>query len=197
MRSYSRHSILFLSQANQIVLKGIREAGVDTKGQSKPRKSEKNLGKRNRKAKKGDKGLQRKMKRKMRKNTKLLGNRKGKKKQNKSVRKGNRNSKKRSGINKTKGKKEMKQGTGEGKRRAMRNREKKKGRKITRQNGSIEDKKVRDYRFSLNQRRKAIRIKKIINFLAKKVNNSNSFFDEGTIFFKDCEAGKSVFDSLR
>jgi len=63
-------------------------------------------------------------------------------------------------------------------------------------NECLEDKKVRDYRFSLNQRRKAIRIQKIIKTLQKKVNNSKSFFIEGTMFFKDCAAGKTVFDSL-
>ena len=101
------------------------------------------------------------------------------------------------GKNKTKGRK-RKQGKGEKKRIALSNREreKKKKKKISR-DGSLEDANVKDYRFSLNQRRKAIRIQKIIDFLQKKFNNSKSFFDEGTIFFKDCEAGKLIFDSLR
>ena len=62
---------------------------------------------------------------------------------------------------------------------------------------SLTDENVRDYRFAVNQRRKAIRIQKWIKLLAKKVNNSMTFFLDGASYFENCPEGKSIYESLR
>ena len=69
--------------------------------------------------------------------------------------------------------------------------------KNTIEKSSLTDDNVRDYRFAVNQRRKAIRIQKWIKLLDKKVDNSMTFFLDGASYFENCPEGKSIYESLR
>ena len=71
--------------------------------------------------------------------------------------------------------------------------------KNTKQNvsKSFSDENVRDYRFARNQKQKANRIKNFVNFLGNKVNNSKTFFDDASIYFKNCPENEEIYNVLR
>ena len=54
-----------------------------------------------------------------------------------------------------------------------------------------------EYKKASNQKKKANRVKGWFRMLAKKVNNSRTFFVEAAEFFKDCPEGLSVYQQLR
>ena len=62
---------------------------------------------------------------------------------------------------------------------------------------SLTDQNVRDYKFAVNQKRKALRIQKWIKVLDKKVNNSMTYFEDGALFFSGCSEGLSIYETLR
>ena len=54
-----------------------------------------------------------------------------------------------------------------------------------------------EYKKATNQKKKANRVRGWFRMLAKKVNNSRTFFVEAAEFFKDCPEGLSVYQQLR
>ena len=118
----------------------------------------------------------------------------------------NKNKNKRKRVGKGKEKKGSK-GKGKGKSGGKRKRigkkntknksQKKKTKQTSDERRSLTDAETRDYRWAMNQRRKALRVQGWFRLLEKKVNNSRTFFLEGAEFFKDCPEALSLYEKLR
>lgn len=64
-------------------------------------------------------------------------------------------------------------------------------------NLTIETEEIRDYRWAMNQKRKALRVQGWFRVLRKKVDKSRLFFTEAAKFFKDCPENLPVYQHLR
>ena len=56
---------------------------------------------------------------------------------------------------------------------------------------------IRDYRWAMNQKRKALRVQGWFRLLEKKVQKCQGLFDEAAEFFKDCPEDLTLYEHLR
>lgn len=63
--------------------------------------------------------------------------------------------------------------------------------------GSLTIEEIRDYKWAMNQKRKALRVQGWFSVLGKKFDKSRVFFVEAAEFFKDCPEGSAVYKHLR
>ena len=96
------------------------------------------------------------------------------------------------------GTKGRKKGTDKGKGKTNNNKPRKTSSYRMNRSAVLTSEEVRDYRWAMNQKRKAKRIEGWFSMLGKKVNKSlDGFFHDAAEFFSSCPEGSPLYQHLR